>query len=99
MVVQVGTLILDMDGLMLDTEQLYKRAWQTAAAELGYCLEDALYLTLVGRTNAEGERALSKRFGAEFPVARFRQRWDAVWRAEVDRSGFRSSPDCPRYWT
>jgi beta-phosphoglucomutase-like phosphatase (HAD superfamily) len=48
--------ILDMDGLMLDTEPLYKRAWQTAAFELGCHLDDGWYLRLIGTTNAAGAR-------------------------------------------
>jgi HAD superfamily hydrolase (TIGR01509 family) len=81
-----------MDGLMLDTEQLYKRAWQTAAAELGYRLDDRFYLTLIGRTNAAGERALAARFGPDFPLDRFRARWAALWQAAVAASGIPLKP-------
>ncbi len=40
----VRGLVLDMDGTMLDTEPLYKRAWQGASAELGYPLSDVAAL-------------------------------------------------------
>jgi len=72
---------------MLDTEPLYKVAWQNAAVELGYPLDDEFYLTLIGRTNAEGEAALIARFGADFPLGRFRDSWAAQWRKEVDANG------------
>ena len=39
----IGGIVLDMDGLMLDTEPLYKVAWQAASAELGYVLDDQSY--------------------------------------------------------
>ena len=32
--------ILDMDGLMVDTESIYKRTWQQAARDLGCQLDD-----------------------------------------------------------
>ena len=91
----VDAVILDMDGLMLDTEPLYKRAWQTAAAELGYRLGDDFYLTLIGRTNAAGERALAERFGSGFPLARFQRRWPELWREDLERSGIPLKPGLP----
>jgi beta-phosphoglucomutase-like phosphatase (HAD superfamily) len=45
----VVAIIVDMDGLMVDTEPLYKVAWQQAASELGHDLGDARYARLVGR--------------------------------------------------
>lgn len=83
----IDSVILDMDGLMLDTEPLYKIAWQKAAWELGCPLDDEFYLTLVGRTNAEGEAALIERFGAAFPLGRFRDSWAALWRSAVEANG------------
>lgn len=83
----IDSVILDMDGLMLDTEPLYKIAWQKAALELGCPLDDEFYLTLVGRTNADGEAALIERFGLGFPLGHFRDSWAALWRNEVDANG------------
>lgn len=77
---------------MLDTEHVYQRAWQSAAAELGYRLDDDVYLTLVGRTNAAGESALAERFGPGFPLARFRERWAELWRDDVEASGIPLKP-------
>ncbi len=34
--------LFDVDGTLLDTERLYVRGWQAAAAQLGYCLPDDL---------------------------------------------------------
>ena len=81
-----------MDGLMLDTEHQYKRAWQAAATELGYRLDDRFYLTLLGRTNAAGELALAGRFGPGFPLARFQSRWAELWRQDVDVAGIPLKP-------
>jgi len=84
---RVAAIILDMDGTMLDTEPLYKAAWQRAAADLGCALDDAFYLRLVGRSIADGENELTRRFGASFPLAEFRLRWPEVWRTRVEADG------------
>jgi beta-phosphoglucomutase-like phosphatase (HAD superfamily) len=87
-----GALVLDMDGTMLDTEPLYKAAWQRAAADLGCALDDAFYLTLVGRSIADGEAELVRRFGPAFPIADFRSRWPAIWRTRVEAGGIPTKP-------
>ena len=54
--VEVEAVILDMDGTMLDTEPLYKVAWQAASEELGYPLDDVAYAQRVGRQTGDCER-------------------------------------------
>jgi len=88
----IEAVVLDMDGLMLDTEFIYQRAWQRAAAELGFDLEDGFYLTLIGRTTTDGEAALRERFGEQFPVARFNERWTQLWHAHVVEQGIPTKP-------
>ncbi len=88
----VDAVILDMDGLMLDTEPLYKDAWQKAASHLGFPLDDSFYFTLVGRTNAAGESALTERFGSDFSMTSFRERWERLWREQVEASGIPLKP-------
>jgi HAD superfamily hydrolase (TIGR01509 family) len=84
---KIAAVVLDMDGLMLDTESIYKQAWQKAAMECGYPLDDAFYLTLVGQPNPACEAALLNRFGMDFPIADFRIRWSELWRKQVETSG------------
>jgi HAD superfamily hydrolase (TIGR01509 family) len=72
-----------MDGLLVDSEPLYKSAWQNAAREVGIELSDAVYDTLVGRTEADSEIEMIAVFGETFPIAEFRTRWDADWRAQA----------------
>jgi len=84
--------ILDMDGLMVDTEPLYKTAWQTAARDLGYDLHDERYTKLVGRTTEAGEQVLIAEFGAAFPLEAFRGLWPGLWRLEARRGGIHRKP-------
>jgi len=89
---EVGAVVFDMDGLMLDTEPLYKVAWQAASAELGYPLDDPSYATLVGRPTEDCERELVRKFGLAFPLGQFQARWPELWYAEVAANGIRQKP-------
>ena len=80
-------LIFDMDGLMLDSEPLYQAAWQAAARELGYDLDAELYLSLVGRSSVEADRAFQQIFGEQFPVEAFNDRWDKLWQQLIKTQG------------
>jgi HAD superfamily hydrolase (TIGR01509 family) len=80
-------IVFDMDGLMLDTEPLYKIAWQQALAELGHELDDAAYLRFVGRSTEDCESDLLHHLGAEFPMRTFRNRWPDLWRACANEQG------------
>lgn len=68
----IRAVIFDMDGLMLDTEPLYKIAWQRAAIDCGYPISEELYFDLIGRTRVDGENILFAAFGPDFPLSDFR---------------------------
>lgn len=89
--------ILDMDGLMLDTEPIYKAAWQQAALELGFDLDDQWYSRLTGRPNPDCEREIVLRFGTAFPMSRFKERWQELWRSSVSDRGIPAKPGLPAF--
>ena len=68
----IEAIIFDMDGLMLDTEPLYRIAWKRASAECGFELTDEIYTSLVGRGRKDAERTLAETFGPEFSPEKFR---------------------------
>jgi HAD superfamily hydrolase (TIGR01509 family) len=88
----IQAVLLDLDGLLIDSEPIYRSAWQSAAAEGGYELSDDLYLTLIGLSDRDSERVLIRAFGPEFPLALFRDLWPARWRRQVEVSGIPIKP-------
>jgi HAD superfamily hydrolase (TIGR01509 family) len=75
-----AAVICDMDGLLIDSECLYKEAWQTAGSGLGITIDGGFYESLIGITEARSEQRLLEEFGRDFPLADFRAAWRAIWR-------------------
>lgn len=71
--------VFDMDGLMLDTEPIYRASWQRAAAELGWEITDHGYEVFLGRRTEDAEAELARIFGPTFPMDRFHDRWPVLW--------------------
>ncbi len=61
-------IIFDMDGLMLDTERMARRAWLRTAQELGYTMAEGLFEQLLGRNSRDDEQILKNALGESFPV-------------------------------
>lgn len=73
--IRPAAVIFDLDGVVLDSEPIYRACWQRAAAELGYPVSDGLYARVLGRTNGDAERILSAELGESFPHGEFHARW------------------------
>jgi HAD superfamily hydrolase (TIGR01509 family) len=85
--IDVGAVIFDMDGLLLDTEALARRTWGEAAADCGVDLDDALFASLIGRTRRESGAMLEEAFGSSFSLELFRMRCGERWTACIVETG------------
>ena len=83
----IGGIVLDMDGLMLDSEAMNRVAWQGAARELGFDLTHEFYATLIGQTTPVSEQQVADHFGPAFPREVFRARRRQLWRARAEHEG------------
>lgn len=59
--------IFDMDGLMLDTERLFRRAYQQAAMEVGVDFPDELYAEMIGHRADSSQRIMREGLGPDVP--------------------------------
>lgn len=89
---QIRAILLDMDGVIIDSETMYRIAWQRAASKLGYELSDELYAAFLGLTIADAEAAMGRAFGPQFPVAKFHEIWPGDWRDLVKTHGMPVKP-------
>jgi len=89
---KLEAVLFDLDGLMIDSEPVYARAWKQAAQELGGEIDQALERRLRGRNNRDCEAELLGQFGPGFPLGRFHARWQQLWLADVARNGMPTKP-------
>jgi len=72
----ISAVILDLDGLMIDTESAARKAWRRAAGQFGYTMNERLFGRLSGRKAEDGRSILFDTLGEDFPYAEVRRRRD-----------------------
>jgi HAD superfamily hydrolase (TIGR01509 family) len=88
--------VMDMDGLALDTEDTYCHAWRTAAADLGFALNGAFCRSLFGHHVDDVDRALVAACGTDFDLHRFHESARRHWYAYLETHGIAKMPDLDR---
>ena len=83
----VDAVIFDMDGLIFDTESIYKKVWQESAKDLGFIINNDFWATLVGIKNEECECRLQHKLGANFSLNEFNTIWKRNFNNALEISG------------
>jgi HAD superfamily hydrolase (TIGR01509 family) len=65
----IRAVVLDLDGLMLDTEGMSQAAWRKTLAEWGFSITDGQYRQLIGINVADEEGKMRAWYGADIPFA------------------------------
>jgi len=68
----IQSVIFDMDGLMLDTEPIYRIAWGRSVAGCGYVFSEEIRRRLIGLTATDAEQVLLREYGQGFCIETFR---------------------------
>ena len=83
--------IFDVDGLLLDSEAVYRQSWTEAAATQGFTLTHQRYATFIGQRIPWCEEQLAGLAGPGFDLGAFRSAWRIGWRA-IARQGVQPKP-------
>ena len=76
---RIGAVLLDMDGLMLDTERLSTYCRTEARRRLGLPEGENLSALLMGRSHAEVRQIFLDRYGPDYPYEAVERESDRVW--------------------
>lgn len=82
-----SALVSDMDGVLLDTEQLAMQAWRAASLQFDIALPEQLLHSFVGRRLQETRTLLSQYLGAEFPVASLSRCAEEWYETQIRENG------------
>lgn len=83
--------VFDMDGLLLDTEVLYREAFMATVAEHGLDVPLPVFLSLIGLPQVSSHAILRNHFGAAFDLETFLDGARARFR-EAAATGLRLKP-------
>ena len=84
--------VFDMDGILIDSEPLFRVVGQRAARDLGFEMSDEFYLRLMGLPPAAVEAAIRESLGAAFPMEEFRTRFMEIWPQHTSAHGVPAQP-------
>jgi len=78
-----AAVIFDMDGLVLDTEKTYFKAWQIAAKSMGFDFTEPFLNSLSGLHYNDIERKVLVSFGEDFDLKSFNELSGFFWREQI----------------
>jgi len=89
---KISAVILDMDGLMFDTERVSLEAWRRAMADFGYALVDTWYAEAIGLSVEKREEAFREILGLKFPFYEVRKLKESYLEKHISNYGVPMKP-------
>ena len=84
--------VFDMDGILIDSEPLFRAVAQQAAKDLGHQISDSLFNSWMGLPpNAVGTSIIQS-MGENFPMDAFRTRFRELWISHTESHGVPAQP-------
>ncbi len=84
--------VFDMDGLLLDTERVYRAAFEHTSRALGFEPPASLYVSLIGLNRDDAAARIRAEFGRGFPMRQFKDDWTSYWINDISQNGVPVKP-------
>ncbi len=84
--------IFDMDGLMIDSEVIYRDAWFRAMGDFKRDMPEEVFRRFLGRNNQDSRMLLAEIYGAEFDVNGFLHACRSLAHEHIERHGIPHKP-------
>ena len=89
---RIRAVIFDMDGLMFDTEDLVRRAWDFAGGPLGYEHFGVNIFNTLGKGDRDRGIYFADKYGQDFPYDQFKQDYHNFYYEEIEKKGVPVKP-------
>lgn len=95
---RVRGVIFDLDGMLLDTERLFKRAYQRSAQRHGIELSDEIYDQMLGLRSDASQRVLRELLGPTAPSAAIIEGARHYYYMQIEEEGIPLRPGVPEFF-
>jgi HAD superfamily hydrolase (TIGR01509 family) len=84
--------IFDMDGLLIDSEVIYRMAWLRAIGEFQREMPEETFRRFLGRNSQDSRALLTEIYGADFDVIGFLDACRSIAGEHIDKHGIPHKP-------
>ena len=84
---KLSGVILDLDGVLIDTESISKRAWERAAEEIGFAFPESLYSKIAGRSVLSARREIEEATEGLIDLESYMARSTFLYNEEMNCNG------------
>ena len=85
----LDAVILDMDGLLIDSERASFECWKAACNEFGYVMDIDVFAKAVGVSLEQSHVLFRQDLGQEFPAEKIRERKEEIYSAQLKVAGLK----------
>lgn len=88
----ISAVILDLDGVLIDTESLALKVWQQAAADFGFNVSTEVYSRIIGRTVEAGRAEILKIIPDKSAIDQYMRHSDVLYFETMEQEGIQLMP-------